>query len=114
MNEPTSAREPAPCWACRRPIDPGDPYCRWCGKRQQTDTHWYFQPGWIVLMTLTVLGPFTLPLVWRSPALTRRQRWGLTLFIVVLTALVIYFFYLLVVLALNWFGEVNRVSRETL
>jgi hypothetical protein len=81
------------CWACRAPVDEGDRHCRRCGKRLQVDNQWYFRPLWIVVMTLTVLGPFTLPLVWRSPGLTRRQQWGLTVFIVGVTLLVFVLMY---------------------
>jgi hypothetical protein len=35
---------------------------------------WYYQPLWIGVLTLAVLGPFALPLVWRSPALGPRGR----------------------------------------
>jgi hypothetical protein len=106
---------PVACWACRCAIDPGDPYCRWCGRRQQVDgTHWYFRPFWIVFMTLTVLGPFTLPLVWRSPALSRSQRWGLTAFIVGISIFVLWLFYLMVVFSIQWFNEIDSVSRDYL
>jgi hypothetical protein len=30
---------------------------------------WYEKPLWIALLAFVVLGPFALPLVWRSPAI---------------------------------------------
>jgi hypothetical protein len=103
---------PRACWACRRPIDAGDPYCRWCGKRQQADDHWYFRPLWIVVMTLTVAGPFTLPLVWRSPSLSRKERWALTAFIVAVTLLVLWVGWILLEFMLTRFEEIGKAARE--
>jgi len=90
---PGSGSSPDPvlafCWSCRRVIDAGDPYRRWCGKRQVAAGDWYFRPWGIVLLTLTVLGPLALPLAWKSPLLSSRQRQALTWFIIAVTALVV-------------------------
>ena len=43
---------------------------------------WYYQPWSVVLLLLFVLGPFGLPLLWKSPAFSRGMK--LTLTIVVL------------------------------
>ena len=32
---------------------------------------WYLKPGWIAVLTVFALGPFALPLVWRTPKLGR-------------------------------------------
>jgi uncharacterized membrane protein (DUF441 family) len=50
---------------------------------------WYFRPWGIVVLTLTVLGPLALPLAWKSPLLSSRQRQALTWFIIAVTALVV-------------------------
>jgi hypothetical protein len=39
---------------------------------------------------MVALGPFALPLVWRTPALGRGGRWALTAFVLTITALVGY------------------------
>ena len=36
---------------------------------------WYYKPIWLVVLGLTVLGPFVLPLVWRTPRLGRTEKW---------------------------------------
>ena len=36
---------------------------------------WYYKPVGIVVLTLFVLGPLSVPLVWRSPAISPRGRW---------------------------------------
>ena len=42
---------------------------------------WY-QTRWFVLLTISpfVLGPFGLPLLWKSPQFSRAAKWWLTLF----------------------------------
>ena len=42
---------------------------------------WYYQPVWIVVLTLTVLGPFSLWLVWKSPSMSPASK---TVFTVVI------------------------------
>ena len=51
---------------------------------------WYYKPAGIVLLTLFVLGPLSLPLVWRSPVISRRGRWIGTALIVVFTVALIW------------------------
>lgn len=36
---------------------------------------WYYQPAWLVILGLTAMGPFVLPLIWRSPRLSSRAKW---------------------------------------
>jgi hypothetical protein len=66
---------PSTCWSCGRAVDPDDRYCRGCGQGQGAFVAWYYRPVWIVLLSLTVLGPFALPLVWRTPRLSRGGKW---------------------------------------
>jgi hypothetical protein len=50
---------------------------------------WYYKPVGIVVLTLFVLGPLSLPLVWRSPVIGERGRWiGTTLILAYTVALV--------------------------
>ncbi len=49
---------------------------------------WYHTPLGIALLTLFVLGPLALPLVWRTPALGPRGRAVATVSILLYTALV--------------------------
>lgn len=48
--------------------------------------HWYHRPGWLVVLILFVLGPLAIPLVWRSPVLSRRAKIVLTSVAVAYTA----------------------------
>jgi len=76
------------CWSCGRPIDESDHYCRHCGQGQGALVPWYYRPVWLVLLGLTVLGPFVLPLVWRSPRLSRTERWVVSAVVVAVFAYV--------------------------
>ena len=48
---------------------------------------WYHKPVGIALLTIFVLGPLALPLVWRSPALGPRGRSAATVLILLYTVL---------------------------
>ena len=63
------------CWSCGQAVDRDDRYCRRCGQGQGAFVAWYYRPVWIVLLSVTVLGPFGLPLVWRTPRLSRAGKW---------------------------------------
>lgn len=72
------------CWSCGQAVDRDDRYCRRCGQGQGAFVAWYYRPAWIVLLGLTVLGPFALPLVWRTPRLSRTGKWATSVALVVL------------------------------
>jgi hypothetical protein len=59
------------CWHCERAIDASDRYCRACGEGQGVAVAWYYRPLWIVVLALTVLGPFAVVLIMRTPRLDR-------------------------------------------
>jgi len=74
------------CWHCAWEIDPRDRFCRQCGQGQGAWIPWYYRPLALTLLALTVLGPFVLPLVWRTPYLGRSAKWAASLGLVALTA----------------------------
>lgn len=84
----TDGGSSARCWACDHPLDTEDHYCRSCGQGQGAFLTWYYRPLWIILLALTALGPFALPLVWRTPSLDRSAKWVASLAILALTAYV--------------------------
>ena len=81
MENPTTSV----CWACAGIISPADNYCRFCGKGQGKHVPWYYKHWGIIVVTLFAMGPFSLVFVWRSPLLSRREKWVYTVVIVVLT-----------------------------
>jgi len=48
---------------------------------------WYYRPWALVFLLFVVLGPFGLPLLWKSPAVSRTTKIVLTIAVVVYTAL---------------------------
>lgn len=72
---------PTRCWRCDHAIDDLDRYCRACGEGQGPRLAWYYRPLWIVILALTVLGPFALILIMRTPRLGTAAKWisGVTL-----------------------------------
>jgi hypothetical protein len=41
-------------------------------------TRWYHRPFWVVVMLFVVVGPFGLPLLWKSPSFSRNAKIVLT------------------------------------
>ena len=78
------------CWHCAQPVAPDDRYCRRCGEGQGAFLAWYYHPLWIIVLGLTVMGPFVLPLVWRTPRLSAAVKWILGVTLVVLSAWVLW------------------------
>ena len=75
----------ARCWRCDHAIDAEDRYCRACGAGQGAALAWYYRPVWIALLALTALGPFALPLIWRTPAIGRGGKWVASIALVALS-----------------------------
>jgi hypothetical protein len=73
------------CWSCTHPLDADDRYCRHCGNGQDRFLQWYYRPVWIMVLTVTALGPLSVFLVWRTPRLGWTGRWIATLVIVGVT-----------------------------
>lgn len=76
------------CWNCRHPVAPTDRYCSFCANGQGAYVQWYYRPVWIALLTLTVMGPLVLPLIWRTPLLGRVGKVIASLLVIALTAYV--------------------------
>jgi len=107
---PAGAPQVTRCPACGGGIDPYDRFCRHCGRRlADTAMRWYYHPLWIIILTVTVAGPFTLPLVWRSPKLDRRARWLMTAGIVLFTLFFLFYTWRVVNLVL---GHISEISGE--
>jgi quinol-cytochrome oxidoreductase complex cytochrome b subunit len=62
---------------------------------------WYYKPAGIVVLTLFVLGPLALPLVWRSPVISPRGRWIGTGLIVLYTVALVWQVWVAVKIALS-------------
>jgi hypothetical protein len=62
------------CWSCGWAVDARDRYCRACGQGLGAAIAWYYRPIWIAVLALTVLGPFAVLLIWRTPFLGRTAK----------------------------------------
>lgn len=105
------------CRHCGAPADPAHHYCPWCGRLLAAETaqrpggqggrpSWYYEPIWIAVMALLVLGPFALPLVFKSPKLSRNGKIAFTAGIALYTLMI--FFYTIKI-SLIIINEVNSV-----
>ena len=97
------------CRKCGRPIDPAFAFCPLCGQRQKQGHAWYYNPVWVVVLALFVLGPFVLPLVWRSAHMDRAAKIALTAGILVYTAITLYYFFQVVTYEFRVIGELNEL-----
>ncbi len=50
---------------------------------------WYLRPVGVVLLLFLVLGPFGLPLLYKSPGFTRKWKIGLTVLVMIYTSYLI-------------------------
>lgn len=57
---------------------------------QGENISWYYHPAWIGVLAVFAMGPFVLPLIWRTPRLTTWGRWIATALVTLLTAYFIY------------------------
>ena len=94
-----SANPPVKALACRKcgkHVGVAENFCSHCGLRQEIIVDaWYYRPVWILVLALTVLGPFALYLVWKSPKMSPAVKAIVTTVTLVYTALCLYYTYVL-------------------
>lgn len=89
------------CRRCRAVLDADDNYCRRCGMptgmdRQDpapatSDSKKHWESPWVIVgLLLAVIGPFALPLVWRSRRFSFLWKYILTVVSVCQTILVVW------------------------
>ncbi len=111
MNGQTPSLPPM-CCSCRRVIEQDFKYCPHCGQRQDKGSAWYYHPGFILFLALTVAGPFALPLVWRSKRMNAAAKFIMSAVIILYTVSAFYISYRLVALELSFSSELGDVMRE--
>lgn len=102
----------ARCPSCGKTIDAQDAFCRHCGRRQAAAGQWYHSPRSILILAFTVLGPFAIPLIWRSPRMGTAMKWFLTLVITAVTVLVLYILYVFIAYLLGRYWEIQGVYND--
>lgn len=104
------------CPLCSEVALPEQKYCARCEQllsgtkaRQPAKPKWYHNV-WFVLFMLSpfALGPFGLPLLWKSPRFSQSVKAGLTIFTIVWTALACWYVIVVVVPAVT--KEVNQLN----
>jgi hypothetical protein len=100
------------CRNCRRVIEPGFKYCPHCGRRQHPGSAWYYHHVWILLLSFNVLGPLVLPLVWRSPQMSRTGKAAAAVAILLYTALGVYAVWLMGEMYWRYFNELGGMMRQ--
>lgn len=100
------------CRHCRRAVDAADAYCRYCGARQAPRDSLVYHPLVILVLAVTVLGPFALPLVFVSPQMTRGAKTGMSVVIVAYTGVVLYLTWVIVAAILGRWQEIARTGSQ--
>jgi uncharacterized paraquat-inducible protein A len=99
------------CSKCGRFIEATSAFCPRCGKKQNDDDAWYYRPLWILIIAFVALGPFALPLVWKSNKMGNAMKLAITLVIGIYTVICGYYFYKILVFELQHINELNRMMR---
>lgn len=97
------------CKKCGRPIDRHFSFCPYCGYQLHAGHRWYHDPVWIAVLALFVIGPFALPLVWRSARLNRTLKFIYTAVILVYTAVTVYYLFQVVTETFRVFSDLGEV-----
>lgn len=100
------------CAACGARAQTGQRFCSMCGKELVAGTPWYYQPASIVLLAFLVLGPFALPLVWKTPKFTRSSKILWILVILVYTGITIFYFWKIAAIYMEHFRELQSVWKQ--
>ena len=80
------------CSHCGAILDRQFNFCPHCGKRLEPEpakAQWYYEPLWIAVMALLALGPFALPMVFKSSKLSRNGKIIFSVSIVVYTIMLV-------------------------
>ena len=76
------------CGKCKAAIDASDNYCRRCGTPttgRAGSAAWWDSPWLVLVLLFLVLGPFALPMLWRSRRFTPLWKMVLTLMVLGVT-----------------------------
>ena len=109
---PSQVPSPAPCRSCGRAIASEDAYCRHCGKRQSPAGGWLYHPITLVLLAFLFIGPFAIPLVVRSPYLSRTGKIILNISITIYTILLLYVTYVLAVQLVQQSSDIMNLMNQ--
>ena len=73
---------------------------------------WYLNPIVVLLLLFFVLGPFGLPLLYRSPHFGKTWKKILTIIVIVYTAYLVYETVVIVRMMLNWIWQMQEMMGQ--
>ncbi len=103
------------CAACKRKLAIDARFCHHCGAEvppelADRNTRWYYEPVFVLLMIFLVLAVFGLPLLWKSPKFTSRQKALISVVTIIYTAAILWLtYYLIFVLILPYYKELQGI-----
>jgi len=90
-----SSSAPSVCPVCKLEVGETDVFCRRCGRKLKTSATWYYEPIWVWMLGLFILGALAIPLAWLSPKMSRLEKSAFTLVVTTLTAILMILCYLI-------------------
>lgn len=104
-----NAYQRALCRKCGIFLEPTYLFCPRCGTRRTQDEAWYYQPVMILLLGFVVIGPFALPLVWKTPKMSRMVKIGVTVALLLYSAACVYYAFAITAMLIKEFSQFDRI-----
>lgn len=95
------------CPKCGREVELLDRFCKHCGGRLGQGETMMYHPIMIFVLAFTVLGPFAIPMVWKSTQMNRAAKHAMTWLIMAYFVLVLVVGYFLIKFMFGLIAQIN-------